>query len=220
MTNERPGVGGAVRERVASLLEMPRREAMALVALALLALCGAGYAYVRARPLPPLPAAVVAEPSPSGPAAEVVTVHVVGAVRRPGVYELVKGARVRDAVSEAGGLASTADPAAINLARPVSDGEQIWVPARGGASAAGGSGGGGSDGARGGGRPADSGGKVNINLASEGEFESLPGIGPVLAERIVQYRTDNGPFASVRDLMKVPGIGQKKFASLEPHLTV
>lgn len=222
MADERENLGGAIRGRVSSFFEMPRREMLALAALVLLAVGGAGFAYVRARPLPPLPAAIVAAPSPSPSEPSIVIVHVVGAVRRPGVYELASGARVADAVALAGGLGPRADAAAINLARPVTDGEQIWVPARGQAPPAA-SGNGDGAGGRSGGAPSgggSSGGKLNINLASEKEFEALPGIGPVLAERIVQYRTDNGPFAAVKDLMKVPGIGQKKYASLEPHITV
>lgn len=215
MSDARLGLGGAVRARAAPLLELPRREVAALAGLGLLALAGAGFAYVRARPLPALPAAVVASVSPSpGQPSGLVVVHVVGAVRRPGVYEVPAGARVRDAVARAGGLARTADAAAINLAREVVDGEQIVVPARGDpppAAAAGGGGGGSGPG---------SGGKVNINLAGVAEFDTLPGIGPVIAQRIVEYRDSNGPFAAVRDLLKVPGIGPKKFASLEPYLTV
>lgn len=214
MSDGRDGLGGAVRARAAPLLELPRREVAALAVLGLLALGGAGFAYVRAQPLPALPAAVVASPSPSPAGSSgTLVVHVVGAVRRPGVYDVPAGARVRDAVARAGGLTRRADVAAINLAREVVDGEQIVVPARGDPARAD------SSPAGAGASTAGTGGKVNINLAGVGEFDTLPGIGPVLAQRIVEYRDANGPFASVRDLMKVPGIGPKKFASLEPYLT-
>nr|PZM96420.1 MAG: competence protein ComEA [Actinomycetota bacterium] len=129
-------------------------------------------------------------PSLGGPG-DRVTVHVVGAVASPGLYELDPGARIADAVKAAGGAQDDADLAAVNLAREVVDGEQVVVPRVGEAPAAGAAGS----------------GRVGLNGANAAELESLPGIGPVLAERIVQDRERNGPFRSVEDLTRVPGVG-------------
>lgn len=135
-----------------------------------------------------------------------VTVHVVGEVRRPGVYELPGGARARDAVEAAGGLLGDADQAAVNLARVVADGEQIAVPRQGeaGSSASGGPG-------ASPGLPA----KVDLNTATAEQLDALPGIGPATATKIVSDRTANGPFRTVDDLMRVPGIGPAKFDALK-----
>ncbi|MBI4730001.1 MAG: helix-hairpin-helix domain-containing protein [Acidobacteria bacterium] len=201
------------------MLEFRPRETVALAVLGGLILSGALVAFARARPAALGAAAVPAvapsaAPSASAAAGERIVVHVAGAVRRPGVYEFAPGARVIDAVRRAGGPAPGADVDSINLARPLADGERIYVPRRGevppnGAAADGGGSGG-----------AASGGKLNINAASERDLEGLPGVGPVLAQRIVEYRTQHGPFRSVRDLLKVEGIGEKKFSSLEPYVTV
>jgi competence protein ComEA len=112
-------------------------------------------------------------------------------------------------VRAAGGFAPGAESQAINLARPLVDGEQVVVPKKGEAPA-------------GGAGPSaqQPGGKVNINSATESDFENLPGIGPVIAQRIVDYRDQHGPFRSIQDLMKVTGIGQKKFDSLQAYVTV
>lgn len=144
------------------------------------------------------------------------TVHVVGEVRHPGVYELSSGARAIDAVNAAGGLLGDADQSAVNLARVVADGEQIAVPKPGEAPppAASGSGGG-SGGA--GGQP---GGKVDLNSATTDQLDALPGIGPVTAQKIVADRSSNGPFRNVEDLMRVPGIGPAKFDALKDLVTV
>lgn len=135
-----------------------------------------------------------------------VTVHVVGEVRRPGVYELAGGARASDAVAAAGGLLGAADQGAVNLARVVADGEQIAVPREGEAPAATA---GGAPGA-----PA-AGSKVDLNTANEAQLDTLPGIGPSTAQKIVADRTANGPFRTVDDLMRVPGIGPAKLDSLK-----
>lgn len=218
----------ALRERAERLRFRPS-EAVALSLLGVLVLAGATLAYARARPTPAVAMAPVSQPQPSGEAVAggsgAVFVHVVGAVRKPGVYELREGARVIDAVRAAGGMARSADATAVNLARSLTDGEQLVVPKRGEATAgtgtatgAGPASGGGGAAAAGG--TSAAGAMVNINLAGAGELDSLPGIGPVLAERIVDYREQHGPFRTVRDLMKVSGIGSKKFESLEPHVTV
>ncbi len=156
-------------------------------------------------------------------AAAPVLVHVVGEVRRPGVVSLRAGQRVQDAVRAAGGPAPKADLARLNLARPVQDGEQVVVPARGqpapqpvdpppaAGSGSAGRGAGGSGAAPTG---AAAGSPVSLSSATLGQLDELPGIGPVLAQRIVDWRTANGPFTSVDELAEVPGIGDKLLAGL------
>lgn len=144
----------------------------------------------------------------------VVIVHVTGAVAAPGVYGLADGDRVQAAIDAAGGFAEGADIAAVNCARVAQDGEQIHVPsleeasnAAGGESAAGDAGAvsTAADGA---------GSKVNINRADAAELDTLPGVGPSTAEKIIADREANGPFASVEDLKRVSGIGDKKYEQL------
>ena len=135
-------------------------------------------------------------------------VDVAGAVVNPGVYSLPLNARVFEAIKAAGGLKKGADTSDINQARILRDGEQIYVypttTSSGGVA-----------------RPAmRKNGPVMINRATVKDFESLDGIGPVLANRIVSYRKINGPFAAVEDLLKVPGIGQSKFAQFKEKLRV
>lgn len=142
-----------------------------------------------------------------------VTVHVVGAVRRPGVYRLPGGSRALDAVTAAGGLLGNADQAAVNLARVVADGEQIAVPVQGAGQASGAGGGAGA-------APGAPGGKVDLNTATAEQLDALPGVGPATAAKIVADRTANGPFRSVEDLLRVPGIGPKKLDSLKDLVTV
>jgi len=159
--------------------------------------------------------------TPSSPTA--VFVHVVGAVRRPGMYELSAGARVADAVAAAGGLVANAAQAGVNLARVVTDGEQISVPtadelARGVVTETNGSGTGASTpGATGSGATQ---GLVNINTADAAALDTLPGVGPSTAEKIVADRQANGPFSSADDLGRVTGIGPKKLEELKPRVCV
>ncbi|MCL4554367.1 MAG: helix-hairpin-helix domain-containing protein [Actinobacteria bacterium] len=141
-------------------------------------------------------------------------VHVAGAVLRPGVVECPPGSRVQDAISLAGGPLGNASTDAINLARLLTDGEQIFVPTHDQASTMQqGSGGratvGSSD-------PA----VIDLNSATAEELQSLPGIGPSISERIVADREANGPFGSPEDLMRVSGIGQKRFDSLKEMISV
>jgi competence protein ComEA len=154
--------------------------------------------------LPTAPAG--ADVVPSAPPDRVV-VHVSGAVADPGVRTLPGTARVDDAVTAAGGATSAARTDQLNLARPLRDGEQIHVPNASEAASAvsGGSG---------------SGGLVNLNRATAPELEELPGVGPVLAERIIDHRETQGGFRSIADLQQVPGIGEKTFAELEDLVTV
>lgn len=136
-----------------------------------------------------------------------VFVHVSGAVAAPGLYVLADDARVVDAVAAAGGFAAGADEAAVNLARPVGDGEQLHVPAEGDGPAAG------APGAVGDGR-------VNLNTADASQLDTLPRIGPAMAERIIGWRETNGRFTSVEDLLAVPGIGDKMLEALRDLVTV
>jgi competence protein ComEA len=149
-----------------------------------------------------------------------VTVHVVGQVLKPGLVRLPAGSRVADAVAKAGGARPDADLAAINLARVVADGEQLRVPKPGevvvgGPPAASGLGSGPS-----GAGPAQGGGLVSLNSATVAELDALPGVGPVLAQRIIDWRTEHGRFASVDELGEVSGIGEKVFAQLKPKVTL
>ncbi len=137
-------------------------------------------------------------------------VHVTGSVRRPGVVEVADGARVIDVIALAGGAGADADLGALNLARLVVDGEQVVVPAT-----------------REAGDPApaaasafDAEGRLNLNTATAQDFEQLPGIGPVLADRLVRHRETNGRFAAVGDLRAVSGIGEKTFQTLAPMVFV
>ena len=155
---------------------------------------------------------VVAAPAPleiESISTQTLMVDVAGAVVNPGVYSLPLNARVVEAIKAAGGLKKGADTSDINQARILKDGEQIYVyPAaisgNGGIS-----------------RPAiRKNGPIMINRATVKDFESLDGIGPVLANRIVAFRKMNGPFTAIEDLLKVPGIGQSKFAQFKEKLRV
>ena len=130
-------------------------------------------------------------------------VHVLGQVAKPGLYELRDGDRVVDAISAAGGLTAEAEPAGVNLARLLSDGEQLAVPAIGevpppGAAAPG----------------AASDGRIDLNTADVAALDTLPRIGPAIAQRIIDWRDANGPLSSVDDLLSVSGIGPKTVEAL------
>lgn len=157
----------------------------------------------------------------SSSARPALVVHVVGAIRRPGLYRLREGARVADALRRAGGATGRADLAALNLAAPLVDGVQVFVPpqvvVRGG----------------GGGAAADEselaspgpevaaglGRKLSLATATADELDELPGVGPVTAQSILDYRTEHGPFGSVDDLDAVPGIGPTRIEQLRDLVT-
>lgn len=174
------------------------------------------------RPEPTLVVASASGQMGEAPGTRTVTVHVKGAVAAPGVYELRGGSRVRDAISVAGGALSTADPDQVNLAAFLSDGQQVYLPARAGSQAAASA----PASAASAGqakaqapRPAPAPGHpVSLNRATAEELASLPGIGPVLAERIVQDRMRNGPFRNLRQLDRVEGIGPSKVEALLPYI--
>jgi competence protein ComEA len=153
----------------------------------------------------PTPSAAGTGPAPSASPDGGLLVHVVGAVSEPGLVTVPDGARVADALQAAGGATDKADLTVVNLARTVVDGEQLYVPEPGeaipgvGAPAAGGQGAPGGDAAKG--------GAVDINAADAVALEELPGVGPSIAQAIVEWREANGPFASVDELEDVPGIG-------------
>jgi competence protein ComEA len=136
-------------------------------------------------------------------------VSVVGLVARPGLVTLPSGSRVADAIEAAGGLLPEADPAAVNLAAVLADGQQIAVSAPGATTSAPGPGAG-----------TPQGGPVNLNIATAADLDALPGIGPVLAQRIVSYRDQQGRFTSVEQLDDVPGIGPSIYDQLKPLVTV
>ncbi|MDY0829462.1 ComEA family DNA-binding protein [Microbacterium sp. BG28] len=154
------------------------------------------------------PPAPVATPTAAVEDTEVY-VHVSGAVTEPGLYVLASGSRVADAISAAGGFGENADTAAVNLARPLSDGEQLVVLELGQAPPAGAAGG-----------ESGGGGPINLNTAGVEQLDELPRVGPAIAQRIVDWREQNGRFTSVDDLLGVPGIGEKMLAGLRDLVTV
>jgi len=144
------------------------------------------------------------------PASTGALVHVAGAVRRPGVYRLRDGQRVEDAVERAGGARPSADVNAINLAAKVADGQQVVVPRRGAAGAAGTSGASAATGTTGGAAQAP----VSLNSATAEQLDTLDGVGPATAQKILDWRREHGGFRSIDDLGEVPGIGPKRLAAL------
>jgi competence protein ComEA len=169
-----------------------------------------------------------ADPSGSMPgstvAADGVVVDVAGAVGKPGVQHLPAGSRVVDAVDEAGGAAPDADLARINLAALLEDGQQVYVPrlgeVGGGAASAPVGGAGTGSGAAGGGPAGGAGQIIDLNRATADELDALPGVGPAIAQAIVDYRDQHGPFATVDDLLDVRGIGEAKLEDIRPRVHV
>jgi competence protein ComEA len=200
---------GGIRDWLAGL---SRRELVLLVALGLVGLGGAGLWYVRS-----LPAPVAVRTAPRSPEASptptVLFVHVAGWVRRPGVYELHEGDRVIDAIELAGGPRRDAQTSALNLAALLTDGQQVLVP-----GPAPPPGGGAAPGSTGGSTPAPT--LVNVNTAAAEELETLPGIGEVLAQAIISYRDEHGPFTSVDELEEVSGIGPATLEEIRDLVTV
>jgi competence protein ComEA len=179
---------------------------LALAVVGLVAALVAGALLLRGQPaeLPVAPPSVVGEPSSS--AGPEVVVAVAGKVRRPGLVRLPAGARVDDAIKAAGGVLPGTQLGLLNLAAKVTDGQQVLVGVAQGPSTAGAPGGGG--------------GLLDLNTATVQDFDALPGIGPVLADRIVAWRTEHGRFASVDQLREVSGIGEAKYQSLKSKVQV
>jgi competence protein ComEA len=225
-----------IRER---LDQLSRGELVGLVVVVVVTLVGVGFWYTRSLPRPidvSAPAGVSGLPAAGGSGAATagvpagatgatggasasgapvpLIVDVTGQVRRPGVYEFATGDRVIDAIQRAGGAMANAELAALNLAAPLTDGTQIVVPKQGTAGAA-------TVGAA----PvptgvSGSGALININTATAAELETLSGIGEVLAATIVEYRTENGPFTSVDQLVDVSGIGEATLEEIRDQVTI
>lgn len=195
---------------------MSRSSALVLASLLLAALAVAGPRLARtgAATTPDVAVAPL-EPVSSAPSRRALVVHVVGAVRRPGLFRLPEGARVADAVARAGGAARRADLAALNLAAPLVDGTQVLVPRRA-VPATGLSPATAEAGTENG---VAAGSKVSLSSASAEELDQLPGVGPVTAQKIIDYRTEHGPFASVDDLDAVPGVGPARLEQLRDLVT-
>jgi competence protein ComEA len=182
-------------------IELSRRRAIAAAALLLVALLLAGRLLLHAgTPSAAPPPLVLPTAAPAAP--ELLVVDVVGAVRRPGLLRLAKGSRIADAVARAGGATRRADLAQVNLAAPIADGEQVVVPARGGAGSAGTGG------------ATASAGPVHLSTATADQLDALPGIGPVTAQKILDYRTQHGAFSSVDELDAISGIGPARIDEL------
>ena len=231
------GVAGALerlRDRVADRVPFAAQHLTVLVALAAVVLVVVAWVRISASSeAVPVPRARTAQPfptppgSPSSPASgqssppaspgasTTVVVDVAGKVNHPGVLTLPAGSRVVDAIRRAGGARGGADLSTLNLARVLVDGEQILVGVPAPAPAPGVSPGGNS------GAGADAGGgPVSLNQATLEQLESLPGVGPVTAQKILDYRTSHGAFGSLDELLDVDGIGEKTLAQLSPHLTL
>ena len=201
-----------------------------VVAILLLLLAGLGItmavlgrssaSQIALEPTPVVQTVVPTAPSPSVSSPVQLRIHVLGAVAEPGVVTVPDGSIVADALDAAGGLLPDADPAELNLAARLADGQQVIVgttsepmgdvrdqPGTSGPTGAAGT-------------PGSEGALVNLNTASQGQLEELPGVGPVLAGEIIAWREGNGGFASVADLEEVSGVGPKTFAALEPLVTV
>ncbi len=185
----------------------------------MLVLTALGGAVVASIVAPRGAAVAVAAPTPSPSSGErgrvgsdevlTVVVHVLGAVGRPGLYRLPEGSRIVDAIAAAGGFAPDAARDGLNLARVLVDAEQVAVPVVGAVAAAG-------TGPQG--VAAD--GRVNLNTADQAALETLPRVGPAMAQRILAWRAENGGFKAVEDLMQVSGIGQRTFEGMRAMVTL
>lgn len=193
------------------------RPYLAMIFLFALVLIGTIYFLRRPEPAP-LVTIVTATPRPS-PTLAWLIVDVRGAVNKPGVYTLTVGSRVQDAILSAGDVLSNADTHALNLARRINDGEQIYVPLVGEATVAPPTAASKSSTAR---TPTAQAppGKININTATLEQLDTLPGIGPAIAQRIIDYRTQNGDFKKIDDLKKVRGIGDAMFDQIKDLVTL
>ena len=185
-----------------------QRRGIALLAITALAISLFFYFSARGEAVPQ-----VKESGNSAPRTEVSTtvlyIDVAGKVRAPGVYQLPEGSRVIDAIEMAGGVRRGVDTSHINLARKLIDGEQVLITSKKFQAITPSSG-----------RKSIFTGKVSVNSGTKAQFDSLPGIGPVLAQRILDHRSKNGPFAQISDIQNVSGIGASIFAQISERLTL
>jgi competence protein ComEA len=190
------------------------RRRLAVLAVVAVVVVAFGLRQMGGRGEPPSaaaePAALPVQPAAGSSSGGQVTVHVAGAVRDPGVYRLRGGQRVDDAVQRAGGATAKADLSAVNLAAPLEDGRQILVPLRAQAGAA----------PAAGSAPGAAPVKVNLNTATAEQLDTLAGVGPATAAKILAHREQHGAFGSVEDLADVPGIGERRLAALRELVTV
>jgi competence protein ComEA len=216
--------GPRLRRAARQAVEFGREHFAAVVVVLLVGVAWSAYSLLQARSSPVAAATPViqasASPAPqsSGPPPAQIIVHVIGAVRKPGVVKLPEGSRVADAITAAGGLTGSAAPGELNLAQVLEDGVQLKVGTRahpGGRlrGTAGTESGAGSGGAAAGG-PA----KVALNSATLEQLDTLPGIGPVTAQKILDWRKEHGKFTAVSELQEVDGIGPKTYADLEDRV--
>jgi competence protein ComEA len=194
-----------IKERLPEYSESQKR---ALVTISLLAIGFACLLFATTR------GSAIAQETPKpllslSPVKQTILVHVAGKVKKPDVYPLLQGSRVADAIKAAGGAKKGVDLSDINLARILIDGEQIYVGYVAAVNRS---------------TPKNSvkkySGIININRATKAEFDSLVGIGPVIAGKIVTYRNQNGSFMAIEDLLKVSGIGAKTLERIRPRLTL
>jgi len=217
-----PGAGIAARAAALGHRTVEfTREHLAAVVVVLLVGCGwTAYSLLQARSTPVAVAAVPtvlasAGPAPTPTPTPRVLVHVLGAVRRPGVVEVPQGARVADVIELAGGLTASADPGELNLAAVVVDGSQVVIGTRGKPRGEV-RGEGGATGAGSPGRTA----AVDLNTATLEQLDTLPGVGPVTAQKILDWRKLHGRFSAVTELQEVDGIGPKTYADIAPNVRV
>lgn len=192
-----------------SQLTNEQRRAVAVLSISALAIALFFYFSARGEAVPQLsPTATTSSTAAQAPEV-VIYVDVTGKVKVPGVYQLPEGSRVVDAISIAGGLKRGFNASHINLARRLVDGEQVAITSKKFRAVAPSIG-----------RKSVFTGKVSINTGTKAQFDSLPGIGPVLAQRIIDYRGKSGPFATLEDIQKVSGIGASIYAQISERLTL
>ncbi|HEY3339405.1 MAG TPA: helix-hairpin-helix domain-containing protein [Propionicimonas sp.] len=215
-----PGIAGAATVVGSRAMEFTR-EHLAAVVVVLLVGCGwTAYSLLQARSTPVALAAVptvvaAATAAPTPTPTPLVLVHLLGAVRHPGVVQLPQGARVADAIEEAGGLTAAADPGELNLAAVVVDGSQVVIGTRGkprGEVR--------SEGGDAGAGPPGGSATVSLNTATLEQLDTLPGVGPVTAQKILDWRKLHGRFSAVTELQEVDGIGPKTYADIAPNVRI
>lgn len=196
-----------IRELKDNFLGFSSDQKKGLIAVSLVAITFSVFLFLTTR------GSAIAQESPKpvlsiSPIQSTILIHVAGKVKTPGVYPLLQGSRVADAIKAAGGALKVVDTSEINLARVLVDGEQIYVGYVSKLSAT---------------NPKSTKkftGTININRATKPEFDSLAGIGPVIAARIITYRNQNGPFMAIEDLLKVSGVGPKTLEKIRSRLTL